>query len=280
MVALKASQSEQEDVFTQGEEIKESNEEENIQGEAEDELALITKKIQRIMRRRDQIKKYFPNKKDNTKGEVDKSQVTFFGCNKLGHYKNECPFNKKGQKKSLYSKSMFTWDDLEEPKEEDIEANMVLMANSENEEVILFAQPQVYKELENKFDSLLFDSNFLTNKCNSLQKEISDLKEEKEKLQTLNNDQKKIIQSLQDSYFQATGKIKAFGKTKLPENSKNENIILKREVKELRNDLSQFIKSTETFQKIVGSLMAEFDKSGLGFNQIYLNYLIPQRLKC
>jgi len=32
-------------------------------------------------------------------------------------------------------------------------------------------------------------------------KEISELKEEKEKLQTLNNDQKKIIQSLQDSYF-------------------------------------------------------------------------------
>jgi len=80
----------------------------------------------------------------------------------------------------------------------------------------------------------------------------------------LNNDQKKIIQSLQDSYFQATEKIKAFGKTKLPENSKNINIILKREVKELRNDLS----------------MAEFDKSGLDFSQIYENCLIPQRLKC
>jgi len=60
----------------------------------------------------------------------------------------------------------------------------------------------------------------------------------------LNYDQKKIIQSLQDSYFQTTEKIKAFGKTKLPENSKNENTILKREVKEHRNDLSHFIKST------------------------------------
>jgi hypothetical protein len=53
--------------------LKETNEEENIQEEAEDELALISKKIQRMMRRRDQIKKYFPNRKDNTKGEVDKS---------------------------------------------------------------------------------------------------------------------------------------------------------------------------------------------------------------
>lgn len=280
MVALKASQSEQKDAFPQNEETEEANEEENIQGEAEDELALITKKIQRMMRRRDQIKKYFPNKKDNSKGEIDKSQVTCFGCNKLGHYKNECPLNKKSQKKSPYSKSMFTWDDLEESKDEDTEANMVLMADSESEEVILINQPLVYKELENKFDSLLFDSNFLTNKCHSLQKEISELKEEKEKLRTLNNDQKKIIQSLQDSYFQVNEKLKVLGKTKLPENSKNENIILKKEVKELRNDLSQFIKSTETFQKIVGSQMAEFDKSGLGFNQIYEKCLIPQKLKC
>jgi hypothetical protein len=55
-------------------------------------------------------------------------------------------------------------------------------------------------------------------------------------------------------------------KTKLPENSKNENTILKKEVKELRNDLSHFIKSTETFQKIVGSQITMIDKSDLGFN--------------
>jgi len=64
MIALKASQNE---------EIIETEEEENIQGEAEDELALISKKIQRMMRRRDQIKRCFPNRKDKSKGEVDKS---------------------------------------------------------------------------------------------------------------------------------------------------------------------------------------------------------------
>jgi len=64
---------------------------------------------------------------------------------------------------------------------------MCLMANSDNEEVILFDKPLVYKELE-KFDSLLFVSNFVTNKCHSLQKEISKLIEENQKLQTLNND--------------------------------------------------------------------------------------------
>jgi len=75
---------------------------------------------------------------------------------------------------------MFTWDDLDEPKDENAKANMCLMANSDNEEVFLFDDPLIYKELENKFDNLQSDSNFLTNKCHSLQKEISELKEEKE----------------------------------------------------------------------------------------------------
>jgi len=66
---------------------------------------------------------------------------------------------------------------------------------------------------------------------------------------------------LQDSYFQATEKIKAFSKNKLSENSKNnENIMLKTKVKELRNYITCFIKSTETFQKIMGSQIGMFDK--------------------
>ena len=158
-----------------------------------------------MMRRRDQIKRYFPNRRDNSKKEADKSQVTCYGCNKQGQYKNECPQNKK---KTPYKKSaLMTWDVLDKPQaEEGEEANICLMAKSDNEEVILFDKSPLNKELENTNDSLLFDSNFLTNKCYSLQKEINELKEGKEKLQTMNNDQKKIIQSLQDSYFQATEK--------------------------------------------------------------------------
>jgi len=301
MIALKASQNDQEISPTQNEEIKETEEEEIIQEEAEDELALITKKIQRMIRRRDQIKRYFPNRKENPKGDTDKSQVTCYGCNKQGHYKNECPLNKKSQKKPPYSKSMFTWDDLEEPKEEDIEANLCLMANSENDEVFLFDKPLLdftidneeqiitnNKDLENTIDSLLFDSNFLTNKCHSLQKEVLEIKEEKEKLQVLNDNQKKIIQNLQDSYFQATEKIKNLSKNKFPETSKvTENDLLKIEIKELRNDLNHFIKSTETFQNIMGSQAGIFDKAGLGFDisknqKMYENFFIPEKdkMKC
>jgi len=285
MIALKASENNLEESPSQVEE-KETEEEQMIQEEAEDELALITKKVQRMIRRRDQIKRYFPTRRDNSKREVDKSQVTCYGCNNKGHYKNECPQNKKNQKSPYKKSALITWDNLEETQaEEEEEANICLMANSDNEEVILLDKSPLNTELEKTIDSLLFDSNFLTNKCYSLQKEINDLKEEKEKLKTLNNDQKKTIQSLQDSYFQATEKMKELGKTQNP--NINENAILKNEVKHLRNDLTHFIKSTETFQKIMGSQKGMTDQTGVGFDisknqKIYENYFIPEKdkLKC
>jgi len=92
---------------------------------------------------------------------------------------------------------------------------------------------------------------------------------------------------LQDSYIQATEKIKTFDKNKLLEKSRNENIMLKTEINELRNDLTYFIKLTETFQKSMGSQRDMFDKTGLGFNvsqnqKIYENFFIPEKekMKC
>jgi hypothetical protein len=43
-----------------------------------------------MMRRRDQIKKNFSIRKHNPKNDFDKSQVTYFGYDKPGHYKSEC----------------------------------------------------------------------------------------------------------------------------------------------------------------------------------------------
>ena len=80
--------------------------------------------------RRNQIKKKFPHTNNSTRTETDKSQVTCFGCNKTGHYKSECPDNKKVQRKPPFNKkAMITWDDMEKTKpQEDEEANMCLMA--------------------------------------------------------------------------------------------------------------------------------------------------------
>jgi len=55
---------------------------------------------------------------------------------------------------------------------------MCLMAQSnDEEEVIVYKIDPLYRDLENKIDSLLYDSNFLTNRCHSLIKELSELKE-------------------------------------------------------------------------------------------------------
>ncbi|XP_039687081.1 uncharacterized protein [Medicago truncatula] len=101
-LALKASQSSSsvaDDDVQESQELEEVHEE-----EAEDELALISKRIQRMMLRRNQIRKKFPNTNMSTKTEADKSQVTCFGCNKTGHYKSECPDIKKVQRKPPFKK--------------------------------------------------------------------------------------------------------------------------------------------------------------------------------
>ena len=50
-----------------------------------------------------------------------------------------------------------------------------------------------------------------------------------------------------------------------PSEIQKENILLKKEVEELKNDLTCFIKSTETFQNILGSQKESAKESGLGF---------------
>jgi len=50
-----------------------------------------------------------------------------------------------------------------------------------------------------------------------------------------------------------------------PSEIQEENTLLKKEVETLKNDLTGFIKSTETFQNILGSQNESARKSGLGF---------------
>jgi len=66
-------------------------------------------------------------------------------------------------------------------------------------------------------------------------------------------------------------------KTQNPINTKNENTLLKNEVNSLRNDLTLFIKSTETFQKIIGSQIGMINHTDIGFDaskhqKIYENF--------
>ncbi|XP_039682977.1 uncharacterized protein [Medicago truncatula] len=136
-LALKASQ---QTPSVADEDVQEPQELEEVhEEEAEDELALISKRIQRMMLRRNQIRKKFPKTNISIKTEADKSQVTCYGCNKTGHFKNECPDIKKVQRKPHFKKkAMITWDDMEESNsQEDADTDMGLMAQSDDEEEVL-----------------------------------------------------------------------------------------------------------------------------------------------
>ncbi|GAU29253.1 hypothetical protein TSUD_392030 [Trifolium subterraneum] len=110
--------------------------EESLQEDDEEELAFLSRRIQRLMTRRNQLKKNFQPKRNGAKPEVDISKIQCYGCNQFGHYKNDCPKNK--QKKHFFKKKsmMATWDDLEEAQSEDEEqeANVCLMTHSNAEE--------------------------------------------------------------------------------------------------------------------------------------------------
>jgi hypothetical protein len=61
----------------------------------EEELALLFRRIKKLMMRRNQPKKSFPNKKVGPKTKVDMSKIQCHGCNHFGHYKNDCPKSNK-----------------------------------------------------------------------------------------------------------------------------------------------------------------------------------------
>jgi len=140
-------------------------------------------------------------------------------------------------------------------------------------------------------DSLLYDSNFLTNRCHSLIKKLSELKEEKEKLQNKYDESRKTIQILQDSHFKMSEQQKELNRkqkniSSKPSEVQKENTLLKKEVENLKNDLTSFIKSTKAFQNILGTQRESAKKVGLGLidpNKIiesFVPQLAQMKLKC
>ncbi|CAJ2651723.1 unnamed protein product [Trifolium pratense] len=136
------------------------DEENPLQQDDEEEMAFLSRRIQKLMMRRNQIKRSFPSRRN----ETDLSQVKCYGCNQTGHYKNECP--KLRQRKPPYNKSMMaTWDDLEELPEEE-EANVCLMTRTDFDEVqnekgsnIISIRSDHGGEFENSYFESFFNEN-------------------------------------------------------------------------------------------------------------------------
>ncbi|XP_058774735.1 uncharacterized protein LOC131649005 [Vicia villosa] len=126
-IALKTAQNSKETQIK----IEESNE--SPSGD-EDDLALISKCIQQMVFRRGQNKR--PFRRDPQKAEIDKSKITCYGCNKVGHFKTECPQQKRFVKGTPFKKKsmMPSWDDSENSNSDtnEEEANLCLMTSSES----------------------------------------------------------------------------------------------------------------------------------------------------
>ncbi|XP_058760598.1 uncharacterized protein LOC131633936 [Vicia villosa] len=134
MIALKTSQNSASQISTsQG-----TNEEETgFLSEDENDLALISRRIQQMILKRNQNRRSFQPRKDYQKPEIDKSKITCYGCNKLGHFKTECPHKTQRNFSSKKNSMLAQWDDSENSNSEteDEEANLCLMTNSDSEEV-------------------------------------------------------------------------------------------------------------------------------------------------
>jgi hypothetical protein len=122
--------------------VKEESEDSEENSE-EDELSLISRKVSRLLKRRQSSPKGPRNTKsrfESTSGQkeiVEKDEVICYECKEPGHYKTECPKLKKSKKIKDPHKGkkglMVTWDesDSEDPEEE--HAAIALMVRTQED---------------------------------------------------------------------------------------------------------------------------------------------------
>ncbi|GAV87563.1 LOW QUALITY PROTEIN: zf-CCHC domain-containing protein/UBN2 domain-containing protein [Cephalotus follicularis] len=116
-------------------------------------------------------------KKHLKKGESSKKEeVTCYECNKLGHYKSDCPKLKKNKEHSKKKKEMMaTWSDSDNSsfdEESDGEvANIAFIAfENEEENQVHFSTCFSFDELQDAYDELVEYSENLSLKHSSLKK--------------------------------------------------------------------------------------------------------------
>jgi len=147
MIVFKTSQETQKQEEINHENQQQEPDEEEVQAQ----IVLLTRKLQRII----QNKRNFPSRRENTKTEIDKSQITCYGC-----YKTECSQFKRKLNNYQSNKKSFltTWDEPEESTNEDEQANLCLMANTEE----VNSEPcSSCEKTEYVFDNLFHSSQIL-----------------------------------------------------------------------------------------------------------------------
>ncbi|GAV66309.1 LOW QUALITY PROTEIN: zf-CCHC domain-containing protein/UBN2 domain-containing protein, partial [Cephalotus follicularis] len=200
------------------------------------------------------IKKKFggkPNKKVHQRGESSKlEEVICFECNKLGHYKSDCPRPEK--KEHLNKKAMLaTWDDSDESS----------LDEESNEEVAQLALMAIEEEEEDN-DEVSYDERvIIVEKYSSI---IASLKKKVTSL-TIENDQLKTSTLTKEDNSKEVD-------IDFLENEidflEKENKNLKIEIDALKKTFSKFSNSSEKLENLLGIQRCLFNKAGLGYKEM------------
>ncbi|GKU90881.1 hypothetical protein SLEP1_g4825 [Rubroshorea leprosula] len=258
--------------------FKASNQKEKSEDDASDGeniFTLISREVRRFMKKN--IKSKLAKRDD---GESTKRSVKCYECNKMGHYKNEGPKLKTGEKKGKKSikKKAFaaTWSDDETSSTESESslkkgvANLCFMAqedsNHDEEVNSNFSSSINESSFEYSCDDLckvldcsMNDIKKLGNEIIALTKTISLLRNEIESLSKQNEVLVKENASL-------NGEIASLKNEESNNALKKENEDLKRKVCDLENVISKFTLSKENFDSILKSQRSVYDKGGIGFD--------------
>lgn len=100
--------------------------------ESDEEFALITKKIKRLIEKKNRMKREKGGFSNNKKGPKDSKEQTCFECGKPGHYKRDC-YRLKSKQPATYrdkkkSKALLTWSDDDSDSSDDSSEDMVNLA--------------------------------------------------------------------------------------------------------------------------------------------------------
>ncbi|GAV56542.1 LOW QUALITY PROTEIN: zf-CCHC domain-containing protein/UBN2 domain-containing protein, partial [Cephalotus follicularis] len=186
-------------------------------------------------------------KKHIQKGESSKKEeVICYECNKLGHYKSDCPKLKKNKEHSKKKKAMMaTWSDSDNSSsDEECDgevANITIMAiENEDENEVQLSTYLSYDELKDIYDELVEYSENLSFKHSSLKK--------------LNNALTRKIKELKTNVLEL-------------EKDKEKANSLEKENESLKLEIDAF-NNSDKLDKLLGIQICVFDKAGLGYDEM------------
>ncbi|GAV85129.1 LOW QUALITY PROTEIN: zf-CCHC domain-containing protein/UBN2 domain-containing protein, partial [Cephalotus follicularis] len=176
-------------------------------------------------------------------------EIICFECNKLGHYKSNCPRLKK---KYLYKKKkkamIATWDNSDESSSDE----------DSNEEVAQIALMALEEQEEEESDEVTYDELVLV-----VEKYSSIIASLKKKVKSLANENDELKLAKEETSNEI--------EVDLLENEvaylvKENN--LKEEIEALKKTFSKFSNSSEKPENLLGMQRCVFDKAGLGYEEM------------